>query len=78
MVTTAFLVTSPRQWLPGAAAPLQRHRGVGMFTDCLATVIAWARLLRDVTALRGRVFTELCIMIGVGVRDVTRGNAEFT
>jgi hypothetical protein len=24
------------------------------------------------------VFTERCVMIGVGVRDVTRGNAEVT
>jgi hypothetical protein len=49
-----------------------------VFTDCLATVVARSRLLRDVTASRRRVFTERCAMIGVGVDDVTRGNAEFT
>jgi hypothetical protein len=48
-----------------------------VFTACIATVVARARLLRDVTASRGKVFTERCVMIGVGVRDVTRGNAEF-
>jgi hypothetical protein len=49
-----------------------------VFTDCLATIVAGARLLHDVTASRGRVFTERCVMIGVGVRDVARGNTEFT
>jgi hypothetical protein len=58
-----------------ARSPLLRD---AVFTDCLATVVARACLLRDVTASRGRVFTERCVMIGVGVRDVTRETAEFT
>jgi hypothetical protein len=40
------------------------------FSDCYIST-ARARLLRDVTASRGRVFTERCIMTGVGVRDIT-------
>jgi hypothetical protein len=48
-------------------------------THCLAIVVACTRLLLDVTASRGGVFTERCvIMEGMDVRDVTRGNAEFT
>jgi hypothetical protein len=49
-----------------------------VFATGLATVVARARLLRDVTASWGRVITERCVMIGVGVRDVTRRDAEFT
>jgi hypothetical protein len=49
-----------------------------VFNVCLATVVARALLLRDVTASKERVFTERCVMIGVGVRDVIRGNTEFT
>jgi hypothetical protein len=58
-----------------ARTPLLRD---AVYTDCLATVASRACLLRDVTASRGRVFTERCVMIGVGVRDVTRETAEFT
>jgi hypothetical protein len=54
-----------------ARTPLLRD---AVFTGCLATVVARACLLRDVTASRGRVFTERCVMIGVGVRKT----AEFT
>ena len=42
-----------------------------MFTGCLATVVLRTHLLHDVTASWGRVFTERCVMLGVGVHDIT-------